>query len=143
MHMPLKVLLPHLKSNSVWNMVHDPEKLTVISKIGLFYADGSQVSLYADDNGTLWMVSAFDQTLNQRHYKVSAALLRNIYIREYRYHIYIGDPLNIEFESYTSDSRYERIANSGKDYAEAAIGGFMILTALAVVGHATYKRFSK
>lgn len=143
MYLKLKVLLPHLKSNSVWNMVHDPEKLAIISRIGLFYINGSQVSLFEDESGTLWMVAAFDDGDVPKHFRVTNEILRNCYIREYRYHTYIGDPLNIDFETYSANPKYERIDNTGRDYAEAALGGLMILTAASVLCHAVYKRFTK
>lgn len=144
MYVKLNALLPHLGVRTVWGIITDPEKLTTLLKIGLFYLDGHQVSIFKDgDTDSYWLAGLDKGGIVPKHFRLTDEVLANCFIREYRYHAFIGDPLKIDFVNYESNTQSDRIDNNGKDYADAVIGSLMMLTATAVMCHAAYKRFWK
>lgn len=144
MYVKLKVLIPHLKVNGLMELITKPELLRIISKIGLYSHTGRRVSIVNDPEHGIYWLHQIDLLGIPIRSPVTNDTLRQIWVKEYRYHEFIGNPLKIDYENMGERCNHSTHTKIGDNLVtDMVVSGLILLTTTLLIGNTAYKKFWK
>ena len=145
MYVHLTKMAEHWDVKHLMDLVEQTEYRNTLNKLGLYYL-GQRVTLVKPIGCTEYEIRLLSELGTTITVIVSDDVLKALWLKEYRYHEYINDPLKIAYEdlnledyaTFEPDTRHQPDETLGE-----AIGVCLFAMAVSLVGFSAYKKFTK